>query len=382
MNKPSLRRKSDGTTRDKLQDQSFSFGKPYQDDQLSNLHTLASIKLPSAVRVSCWIIMLTLVLAIAALWLPWVQTTSGRGQVTTLNPSDRVQSISALVTGRIAEWYVQDADFVRAGDPIIRIQDIDDQLVVRLQSQLDAASRKIDAALEAVSTAEIDYQRQQALLAEGLASQLSFEQARIKVQQLTVSLEEAHGEFNQAETALSRQGSQLVVAPRDSTIIHVEAGDTATIVSAGQPLATFMPAETERPVEVHIDGRDIGLVYPGRQVRLQFEGWPAFQFSGRPDLAVGTFKGEVVFVEPSAGLDGRFRVLIKEPSGSEDCLQAEVINGLPRMGECGWPPETFVRLGARVRGWVLLETVPLGFELWRRLNSFPPLNTATVDAGI
>ena len=364
----------------KLGKQTFSFGKPYQEDQLSNLNALASIGIPRVVRVSCWIIFISLVIGISGLWIPWVQTTSGSGQVTTLNPSDRVQSISALVTGRIAEWYVQDADYVEAGDPIIRIQDIDDQLIVRLQLQLDAARRKIEASQEAVTTAQIDYQRQKELFAEGLASQLSFEQARIKVQQMTVSLEEARSEFNQAETALSRQGSQLVVAPRNGTIIHVEAGDTATIVNAGQPLATFMPADTERAVEIMIDGRDIGLVHPGRQVRLQFEGWPAFQFSGRPDLAVGTFRGEVVFVEPSARLDGRFRVLVKEPLNSEDCLESEVINGIPRMGECGWPPESFVRLGATVRGWILLETVPLGFELWRLLNSFPPINVTNASS--
>ena len=364
----------------KLGKQTFSFGKPYQEDQLSNLNALASIGIPRVVRVSCWIIFISLVIGISGLWIPWVQTTSGSGQVTTLNPSDRVQSISALVTGRIAEWYVQDADYVEAGDPIIRIQDIDDQLIVRLQLQLDAARRKIEASQEAVTTAQIDYQRQKDLFGEGLASQLSFEQARIKVQQMTVSLEEARSEFNQAETALSRQGSQLVVAPRNGTIIHVEAGDTATIVSAGQPLATFMPADTERAVEIMIDGRDIGLVHPGRQVRLQFEGWPAFQFSGRPDLAVGTFRGEVVFVEPSARLDGRFRVLVKEPLNSEDCLESEVINGIPRMGECGWPPESFVRLGATVRGWILLETVPLGFELWRLFNSFPPINVANASS--
>ncbi|MDA9129799.1 HlyD family efflux transporter periplasmic adaptor subunit [Gammaproteobacteria bacterium] len=364
----------------KLGKQTFSFGKPYQEDQLSNLNALASIGIPRVVRVSCWIIFISLVIGISGLWIPWVQTTSGSGQVTTLNPSDRVQSISALVTGRIAEWYVQDADYVEAGDPIIRIQDIDDQLIVRLQLQLDAARRKIEASQEAVTTAQIDYQRQKDLFGEGLASQLSFEQARIKVQQMTVSLEEARSEFNQAETALSRQGSQLVVAPRNGTIIHVEAGDTATIVNAGQPLATFMPADTERAVEIMIDGRDIGLVHPGRQVRLQFEGWPAFQFSGRPDLAVGTFRGEVVFVEPSARLDGRFRVLVKEPLNSEDCLESEVINGIPRMGECGWPPESFVRLGATVRGWILLETVPLGFELWRLLNSFPPINVTNASS--
>lgn len=363
-----------------LKEQKYSFGKPYQADQLARLDTLAAIKIPSVVKVTCWIISISVLLGIASLWIPWVQTTSGTGQVTTLRPNDRVQNINALVAGRIAEWYVQDADFVKAGDPIIRIQDIDEQLLPRLQAQLEAAERKIAAAREAVSTAEIDYQRQEQLLAEGLASRLSFEQARIKVQQLSVSVAEATTELNQAQTALSRQGSQIVRAPRDGTILHVEAGDTATVVSAGQILATFMPANSKRAVEMYIDGRDIGLVSPGRSVRLQFEGWPAFQFSGRPDLAVGTFRGEVVFVEPSARTDGRFRVLVQEPERTEGCLGAQVEGGIPRMGECGWPPETFVRLGANVRGWILLETVPLGFEMWRLLNNFPPLNAAPTVA--
>jgi len=359
---------------DFFEKQKFSFDKPYQIEQLERLGTLAGIKIPSVVRVSCWIITMSLAVGIASLWIPWVQTTTGIGEVTTLRPNDRVQNINAMVGGRIAEWYVQDADFIKAGDPIIRIQDIDEQLLPRLQAQLEAGQRKIAAARAAVATAQIDYLRQEELLAEGLASRLSFEQARIKVQQLSVSVEEATTELNQAQTELSRQGSQLVRAPRDGTILHVEAGDTATVVRAGQPLATFMPANSKRAVEIYIDGRDIGLVRPGRSVRLQFEGWPAFQFSGRPDIAVGTFRGEVLFVEPAARIDGRFRVLVTEPERTQGCLSARVEDGIPRMGECGWPPETFVRLGANVRGWILLETVPLGFEMWRLLNNFPPLN--------
>ncbi len=359
--------------------QFFSFGHDYKSNQLEHLLSMHKIKIPSAIKVSCWITCLALVLGIASMWLPWVQTTSGTGQVTTLNPGDRVQNISAMVSGRIAEWYVQDADFVNAGDPIVRIADVDDQLLPRLQAQLAASQRKYRAAQEAVATAEIDYARQQELFEEGLSSRLDFEQARIKVQQLIGTLEEATTELNQAETSLSRQGSQLVVAPRDGTIMHVEAGDTATIVTAGQPLASFMPANSERAVQIYIDGRDIGLVQPGRDVRLQFEGWPAFQFSGRPDIAVGTFRGEVVFVEPSARADGTFRVLVQEPERTENCLNAQVENGIPRMGECGWPPESFVRLGANVRGWILLETVPLGFEIWRLLNNFPPVNTPLIS---
>ena len=38
-----------------------------------------------------------------------------------------------------------------------------------------------------------------------------------------------------------------------------------------------------------------------------------------------------------------------------------------------WPDYTRLRQGIRVKGWVLLGTVPLGYEIWRRINGFPPL---------
>jgi len=33
--------------------------------------------------------------------------------------------------------------------------------------------------------------------------------------------------------------------------------------------------------------------------------------------------------------------------------------------------EPSVRLGAKVRGWVLMDTVKVWFEVWRLLNDFP-----------
>ncbi len=40
--------------------------------------------------------------------------------------------------------------------------------------------------------------------------------------------------------------------------------------------------------------------------------------------------------------------------------------------ESPWPKAEQLRPGAEVTGWVLLETVSLGFELWRQFNAFPP----------
>lgn len=361
----------------------FSYHHDYAASHLAGLTCLHDIRLPRLLRSIAWLVMALVVAAAIALALvPWVQTTMGPGRVTTLDPRDRVQNISALVSGRIAEWYVRDAAVVKAGDPIVRIVDVDDELVERLTMQLQAAQRKLAAARDATRTAQIDLARREALFAEGLASRLELEQASIRVQQLRIAEEQALGEVNDAEVNLSRQGSQLVVAPRDGTIMHVEAGDVATMVSAGQALATFLPANAERVVELYLEGRDIGLVHPGRKVRLQFDGWPAFQFSGLPEFAVGTFAGEVVFVEPNARTDGSFRVLVAEDKLESGCFGVDTRPGLNVAGNCGWPPESFVRLGASVQGWVLLETVPLGYELWRLMNNFPPVNAAVTASGV
>ena len=40
-----------------------------------------------------------------------------------------------------------------------------------------------------------------------------------------------------------------------------------------------------------------------------------------------------------------------------------------------WPEPRYLRQGVRANGWVLLDTVSLGFELWRQLNGFPPTVT-------
>jgi hypothetical protein len=98
----------------------------------------------------------------------------------------------------------------------------------------------------------------------------------------------------------------------------------------------------------------VPLIRPGRRVRLEFEGWPAIQFSGWPSIAQGMFDGRVRAIDLSASDNGLFRLLIE-----------------PAPDRAPWPREPYVRLGAKVRGWVLMDTVSAGFELWRQLNDFP-----------
>ncbi|HBB55227.1 MAG TPA: RND transporter [Hyphomonadaceae bacterium] len=330
---------------------------PFRAEHLEHFQTLKSIRTPNTIRVIAWMVTLTIAAVTAfAAYTPWVQTTSGAGVVTALNPNDRQQNINALVSGRIEEWYVQDGSVVKAGDPIVKIVDNDPLLLERLRAERGQVVAKLQAAQAAMRTAQLDETRMRELFQEGLAARRDYEQAQIRVQQMRASVAEAAAELNRVDVNLSRQSVQIVEAPRAGMILSVNAGDVATVVSAGDVLATFVPERPQRVVEMYVDGRDIALVTPGAKVRLQFEGWPAVQFSGWPSVAVGTFGGEVLSIDPSAQTNGRFRVLVRE-----DNTEIEK-----------WPDERFIRFGAGVRGWILLETVTVGYEVWRQLNNFPP----------
>lgn len=329
---------------------------PFPDRDREVFRTLRAMAVPRPVRTVAFMLGAFLVaVALFLVFVPWVQTTAGPGTVTTLDPRDRMQRITSLVEGRIKTWYVREGSRVRAGDPIALLVDNDPRLVERLEGERAAVARQLDAIRTAVETARIDLGRQTRLHERGLAARVELEKARLAVEELEGRKAAVEAELERVEVNLSRQSNQLVTAPRDGTVLRILASDLATLVQAGEPIATFIPADVEKVVELRIAGRDIPLVTPGRKVRLQFEGWPAVQFSGWPSAAVGTFGGEVLFVEPTVSPDGSFRVLVGEDP--EDVA---------------WPEEQYTRLGSRAEGWILLDTVSIGFELWRRLNTFPP----------
>ena len=319
--------------------------------------TLNAIQLPRVARyVGIGLVFLFIAASVFLIYVPWVQTAYGVGSVTALNPNDRMQEINAFVSGRIAEWYVRDGSRVKFGDPIIKIVDNDPQLLERLQAEREQVVAKLMAAETALEIAQIDKRRMERLFDEGLSARREFEQARIRVEQLRSDVAQAGAELTRVDVNLSRQSVQIVRAPRDGTILRVNAGDVATFIDVGQAIATFVPDNAKRALEIYVDGRDIALVREDALVRSEFEGWPVIQVSGWPSVAVGTFTGKVLAIDPTAQASGRFRVLVEEDANAS----------------APWPDRRFVRFGSKARAWVLLEEVAGGDEIWRQLNIFPP----------
>jgi len=169
-------------------------------------------------------------------------------------------------------------------------------------------------------------------------------------------LAKANAELTKLEVRIARQATQSITAPIDGTIFRVIARLGGEFVKAGSPLAVLVPASGTDVVELYVDGMDVPLIHPGDKARIQFEGWPAIQFVGWPAVAVGTFGGEVMLVDPTDNGQGRFRVLVRQDPQDQP-----------------WPGKQYLRQGVRANGWVLLRQVPLWFELWRNFNGFPPV---------
>lgn len=269
------------------------------------------------------------------------------------------------------------------------------------ENDVEGAQQRVDAAKAKERTADLNLTRQTNLYDKGLASKRDLELAELAKQTATNDLEraraslrgarsevkaykaegnrvgasnragiestqssleklrsdkaKAEGELAKVEVRLARQQQMQIVAPRAGTILRLMANQGTEMVKAGDPLVLLVPEVGSSAVELYVDGNDVPLVEEGRHVRLQFEGWPAVQFVGWPSVAVGTFGGTVAFVDAHDDGRGRFRVVIV-PGPDDD-----------------WPEGRFLRQGVRANGWVLLEQVTLGFELWRQLNGFPPV---------
>lgn len=150
-----------------------------------------------------------------------------------------------------------------------------------------------------------------------------------------------------------RNGFYLIEAPQDGYVVRAARAGQGEIVKAGDAIITLQPARPRKAVELFVKPMDVALLKPGRHVRVFFDGWPALQISGWPQVAVGTFGASVAVIDQFPGKGGKFRVL----------LVADTTH------DAQWPEQ--LRLGTGAEGWAMLDNVTVGWEIWRQLNGFP-----------
>lgn len=158
---------------------------------------------------------------------------------------------------------------------------------------------------------------------------------------------------NEYSSVKVRTDQYFVVAPQTGFLVKVLKVGLGETIKEGEAIATIMPQQSDLAVEMYVRAMDVPLLEIGRKVRIEFDGWPALQFSGWPSVAVGTFGGNVAVIDRVNNGNGNFRILVK-----------------PDQDDDPWPQQ--LRIGSGTKGWVMLENVPVWYELWRQLNGFPP----------
>jgi multidrug resistance efflux pump len=148
-----------------------------------------------------------------------------------------------------------------------------------------------------------------------------------------------------------------VISPNKGSVQSI-LGQVGKNVDIGDPLFEIIPDTDFLWVELSVRGMDQPLIHIGDKVRLQFDGWPAIQFVGWPSAARGTFGGIVFAINPADDGKGNFKVfVVPDPT---DPIEER------------WPDRRYLKQGVRANAWIIMESVPLGFEIWRQLNGFPP----------
>ncbi|WP_111306878.1 HlyD family secretion protein [Confluentibacter sediminis] len=394
------------------------------------------------------------IIVLIVLFLPWTQNITGQGQVTTLKPNQRPQTIQSQIPGRIEEWFVNEGDFVKEGDTILRISEIkseyfDEKLVERTNEQIIAKSSSVDAyqgkvqalnrqvsallseqklkyqqtqnklmqahlkvksdsidfqaAKTNIEIAERQFNRTQTLQEEGLKAVKDVEEKRLKLQESQAKLISqenkylaSKNEIINAQIELSRINAEYadkiskaqsdmftakssgfdaqaqvtkleneytnytkrnsllyITAPQSGYINKALTGGIGVNFKEGEALVGIMPKQFDLAVETYVRPIDLPLLHIGEKVRVQFDGWPAIVFSGWPNASYGTYGAKIVAIENFISSNGKYRILLA-----------------PDETDYKWPEA--IRVGSGARTIALLENVPIWFELWRQINSFPP----------
>lgn len=390
------------------------------------LYSLRALKTPNTARTLARLLMLLGLIWFIILFLPWQQNIRGTGKVTAFNPANRPQTIESVIAGQIQQWSVREGDFVNKGDTILTLREVkekyfDPKLLQRLREQitakesslvskenkakalqrqinalregmknkLDQSKAKLDAEKVRFDNAENQYQRNKKLFEAGNIPLTKFQDFEYKYQgaqadylNAKIELDRVAAEYldkiSKAESDLSATQADLfdtdgaiaklkneyanmeirneryqILAPQSGYIVKALQAGIGETVKEGDPVCTIMPDSSDLAVELYVKAMDVPLVEKGRSVRIQFDGWPALQFSGWPSVSVGTFGGTVKVIDYVNSKPGEFRLLVQPDSSDEK-----------------WPKQ--LRVGSGIKAWVMLNDVPIWYELWRQLNGFPP----------
>lgn len=339
------------------------------------------------VRLLAWTLLVLLVVgAVALVFTPWQQSVSGLGAVSALTPTERTQTLSAPVEGRVLRWHVTEGSKVKKGDLIVELTDNDPLIIERIRAERAAiterrinaegrasaheerlgrledsrvnavsaarnrvqmagervtqAEQGLTAAEERVRVAKLNVERQKSLMKSGLTSQRTVELAE---QEMAT----AEAEARRARAGLSAARSERAAIDDDLRKVTADAeaaieGERATLRSARAEVGSVR-AELER-IDTRLAKQETLTVRAPRDgtvLRLLAQPGSELLKSGEP---VAQFVPESFEPTVELWLDGMDMPLVK--AGDPVRLQ---FNGWPAIQFVGWPSVAVGTFGGVVK---------------------------------
>lgn len=150
-----------------------------------------------------------------------------------------------------------------------------------------------------------------------------------------------------------RSGLYYITAPQNGYVTRAIQSGIGETIKEGEQIVSIMPSHYDLAVEMYVRPIDLPLIKLNQRVRIQFDGWPSIVFSGWPNTSFGTYGGRIFAIDNFISPNGFYRVMVK-----------------PDPDEVAWPDA--LRVGAGTHNMLLLNDVPIWYELWRQINGFPP----------
>ncbi|MEN7546588.1 biotin/lipoyl-binding protein [Rapidithrix thailandica] len=117
---------------------------------INSLHSFSMLEDYRASKIFSSLLVILFFLLFIVMFLPWTQSIHSKGYVTTLQPSQRPQTVHSIIGGRIEEWFVHEGSFVKKGDTILFMSEIkedylDPQLLSRTEDQVKAKELTVES---------------------------------------------------------------------------------------------------------------------------------------------------------------------------------------------------------------------------------------------
>ncbi|WP_437575206.1 efflux RND transporter periplasmic adaptor subunit [Sorangium sp. So ce887] len=190
-----------------------------------------------------------------------------------------VSRVGAKLPGRIARVYVKEGDVVKAGDPLVDLDDADQKsLVAAAHAKVAAARARAVASRASIVEVEQQVARERALVERQVTGRAAMEDLTARAHSLTQSAAAAEAEVKAAaadvESLRITLADRKIVAPINGTIMS-KPPEIGEVVGLELPHLVEIADFTSLVVETDVPETRLHLIEPGKPCEVVLDAYPS-----------------------------------------------------------------------------------------------------------